>query len=219
MKKLLKTAYLLSAIVMCLSFGGCTQGLSELSELSSSDSSASSDSSSELSSSSDDKSSDEIKEDEEDKKEDKNEEKKEDKEYNVGDTVTINDIEFTLNSVEVTDKIENGDYMYFAPDEDGSQYIVINATVKNIASDSKEFLPIISTRKDISVKIQYKDYELNASNLMGHSDQLCSTVLNPLSSKTGIIAFEAASEFTDAIDECKFVLSADDESYSFSLNQ
>ena len=124
-----------------------------------------------------------------------------------------------MNSVEVTDKIENGDCMYFSPDEDGSQYIVINATVKNIASDSKEFLPIISTRKDISVKIQYKDYELNASNLMGHSDQLCSTVLNPLSSKTGIIAFEAASEFTDAIDECKFVLSADDESYSFSLNQ
>lgn len=141
------------------------------------------------------------------------------KKYSVGDTATINDFEITVDSIEVTDKIDSGNYTYFSPKDEGSKYLVVNATVKNIASESQEFLPVVITNNDVSVKIQYNDYEFNSSNLLGFSDDLHMTSLNPLSSKTGVIAFEIADEALESIDEFELVFSSGKEKYSFALEQ
>lgn len=139
--------------------------------------------------------------------------------YKKGDTITIDKWEITLNSTEVTDRIndKNSDILYFSPDE-GSKYLVVNLTVKNLSKNSETFLPAMYMNSDTKATVHYQEYEFNSTNLMGYSDDLHLSSLNPLSSKTGIIAFEIAEDVLSLLDELKLVFSASSESYTFILN-
>lgn len=139
--------------------------------------------------------------------------------YKIGDTITIDEWEITLNSAEVTDRIDNGNsgMFYFSPKE-GSKYLVVNATVKNLSKDSKTFLPTVYMNSDVKATVHYQEYEFTSTNLLGCSDDLHSTSLNPLSSKTGIIAFEIAEDVLSSLDEFELVFSTKNESYAFALS-
>ena len=140
--------------------------------------------------------------------------------YNIGDTISIDDWEITVNSVEVTDKISNKTYgaieTYFSPDE-GNKYVVFNMTVKNISTDSSTFLPYVSL-DGIRVKIEYGNYEFSASNLMGYDDDLHSTSLNPLSTATGIVAFDIVEDVVkNNLDDLKLVIYTKSERCLFRM--
>lgn len=132
-----------------------------------------------------------------------------------GETITFNEWEITVNSAETAERIENSAYTSFTPDE-GNVYIVINITAKNIDKNSATFLPSFTMGKDIKAKLVHGDYEFNATNLMGYSEELHNTTLNPLSSKTGVIAFSVANDIAD-LSALNLVIFNNDEEYTFSL--
>ncbi|MDE6579940.1 MAG: DUF4352 domain-containing protein [Ruminiclostridium sp.] len=139
--------------------------------------------------------------------------------YSLGDTIEIGNFQITANSVEVTDRVASpiSETVGFKP-EDGSKYVVIDTTVKNIGTDNNTFLPVVGTvKKDISVKLVFGDYEFKSTNLLGHSDDLHTTSLNPLSSKTGFIAFQVADEVAQDLSDVKLVFSLDKDNYEYSL--
>ena len=142
--------------------------------------------------------------------------------YNIGDTVNIDDWEITVNSVEALDKVPNKIYgtveTYFSPEE-GNKYVVFNVTVKNIATDSSTFLPIAALGDYVKVKVEYQGYEFASTNLLGHADELHQSGLNPLSSKTGILAFDIADEVVNNFDALKLVFYTKKESRIFMMEE
>ena len=133
----------------------------------------------------------------------------------LGETVTLDKWEITVNSAEAAERIENSAYTSFTPDE-GNVYIVVNVTIKNIDTNSATFLPSFSMNKDIKAKLVYGDYEFSTTNLLGYSEDLHNTTLNPLSSKTGVIAFSVTKEIAD-LSTLNLVIFNNNESYTFLL--
>lgn len=73
--------------------------------------------------------------------------------------------------------------------EEGSQFLVIKLKVTNKSKKMNTFLPAFSVGNDVNVKVFHDEYTFSASNLIGLSNDLHYTYLNPLESKEGIIAF------------------------------
>lgn len=134
----------------------------------------------------------------------------------VGEMTTLGDWEITLNSYEVTDSIK-ATYGSFSPDE-GNKYVSVELTIKNIGTTADTFLPSFSFgNKDISAKIKYQEkYEYTASNLLAHDSDLHDKTTNPLSSLTGIIAFEIIEEAAIS-DELTFVLTLGKDEVIYNL--
>ncbi len=135
--------------------------------------------------------------------------------YNIGDTVHLGDWEITVNSVEAVDSIQNT-YGAFKPDE-GNKYVSVNVTVKNLGKETDTFLPTYNLLNDVSAKIIYQEYEFSGTNLLGYDDDLHDTSLNPLSSKTGIMAFSIAAEVAENLSELHLIFSEKDASCDYSL--
>lgn len=135
--------------------------------------------------------------------------------YNVGDTAQLGDWEITVNSVEAVDSIQNT-YGAFKPDE-GNKYIAINVTAKNLGTEKSTFLPTYGFSGTIGAKIVYGEYEFSGTNLLGYDDDLHDTSLNPLSSKTGIMAFSVAEEVAEDLSELHLVFSEKGSDCDFSL--
>lgn len=133
----------------------------------------------------------------------------------LGETVTLNDFEIAVDSAEIKTKIENSQYTAYTPD-DGNVYIVVNITVKNIDKNASTFLPIVSLTKDIRSKLLCNDYEFTSTNLLAYSENLHDTFLNPLSSKSGVIAFSVSEEIAD-LNSLYFVLYINKETCTHSL--
>lgn len=134
----------------------------------------------------------------------------------IGDQCVLGDFEVILNSYEITDRISDNDYMGFTPDE-GSQYVAVNLTVKNTGTKASNFMESFSIGDSITAKIMYQGkYEYSASNLMGFSDDLHNAFLNPLESKTGIIAFSVIDEAAQS-GELTFDISYGSETYTYTL--
>ncbi len=113
----------------------------------------------------------------------------------MGDAVTLGNWEITVDSVEVKDKImAAGGYGSYTPDK-GNKYVVIHMTVKNTGKEMDSFLPSFSSVNDVRADVLYQDdYSFSASQLLGESDDLHDSSVNPLSQKTGYIAFEIAED-------------------------
>lgn len=135
--------------------------------------------------------------------------------YNVGDTAQLGDWEITVNSVEAVDSIQNT-YGAFKQDE-GNKYIAVNVTAKNLGTEKSTFLPTYGFSGTIGAKIVYGEYEFSGTNLLGYDDDLHDTSLNPLSSKTGIMAFSVAEEVAENLSELHLVFSEKGSDCDFSL--
>jgi len=135
---------------------------------------------------------------------------------NVGDVVTLGDWEITVDSYEVTKKISSSAYYSFEAKE-GSSYVVMHITVKNNGITADSFYPSFSLGDDIKGKIVYQDtYEYSSTQLLAHSDDLHDAYLNPLESKTGIIAFSVIDEAANS-NELKFKLYSNSEEVFYIL--
>ena len=133
-----------------------------------------------------------------------------------GETIIFNEWEVTIDLAEVKESIPISKYTEYNPDE-GNVYIAVRATIKNIDTNSATFLPTYSFGNDIRAKLVYGDYEFSSSVLLSYSDDLHSTHLNPLSSKSGVIAFSVTKEIADP-NNFNLVLFDSTKSYTFSLN-
>ena len=70
--------------------------------------------------------------------------------------------------------------------------------------------------KDIKAKLVYGEYDFSSTNLLGYSEDLHNTALNPLSSKTGVIAFSVTKDIAD-LSALNLVFFTNNESYTFLL--
>ena len=119
------------------------------------------------------------------------------KHLTVGESSRIGDWEVTLTSFEVLKKVDSS-FGYFTPDE-GNRYVVAYFTVKNAGEDSGTFLSQYSIYGRLRAKILYQnDYEFTSTNLLGHDNDLHNKSLNPLTSISGIIAFDIVQEVAES---------------------
>ena len=127
--------------------------------------------------------------------EDKKEEPKaevEAKTYGVGDVVTVGDVEYTLNSVEIADSLGN-EYLSATPQ---GKYLVVNLTVKNNGNEALLVDSSLFTLKDGE-----KTFEADSEGSMyanqdesGNSIGFFLEEMNPDISMDGTIAFDVSEE-------------------------
>lgn len=138
--------------------------------------------------------------------------------YALGNTVTLNDFEITVDSWEATKKIVSSAYTSFNSDE-GSTYIVVTLSIKNVGTSANTLISTYPIGRDAAIaKIYYQgEYEYSGTNLLGYSEDIHDNRLNPLESKTGVLAFSLPDEAAGS-SALTFVLSAGKTSYTFELN-
>ncbi|WP_125143688.1 hypothetical protein [Clostridium transplantifaecale] len=87
--------------------------------------------------------------------------------------------------------------------------MAIDITATNNGKNAATFLPSFNMGDDISVKLLNQgEYEFTASNLLGYCKSLYDTSVNPLSTKSGMIAFEVPDSVASADEELVLVISA-----------
>lgn len=138
--------------------------------------------------------------------------------YAIGDTVTLNDFEITVNSWEGTKKIASSAYTSFNSDE-GSTYVVVSLSVKNVGTSAGVFIASYPIGRDAATaKVFYQgEYEYSGTNLLGYDEDLHDKHLNPLETESGVLAFSLPDEAA-ASSDLTFVLSAGDSKYTFALS-
>lgn len=116
--------------------------------------------------------------------------------FGVGDVAPLKDWEISVTDFTMVDSIA-WEYGSFKPDE-GNKFAQVFVTVTNNGKQSDSFLPSFGFGDDVCSKIIYGDgYEFSASNLLGYSNDLHDSTINPLSSKTGEIAFQIPQSVSD----------------------
>lgn len=119
----------------------------------------------------------------------------------IGDTGILDIWSISVTDTEVTESIRTGKHTSFNADE-GNQFFIVYLSIANNGKQASSFLPSLQLYNDVSVKILYlNEYEYSSSNLLGYDDDLHSAFMNPLTSRSGLIAFKLPD----------FVISSDDE--------
>lgn len=119
--------------------------------------------------------------------------------FAIGDVATLGDWSITVTDVQITDSIVANSFGSYTPDE-GNKYIQIFVDVTNNGKKSDAFLPTYSIyNSDVRTKLLFGDgYEFSCVNLLGYSNDLHDTTLNPLSTKSGEIAFDVLQTVVDS---------------------
>lgn len=135
----------------------------------------------------------------------------------IGEEGTLKDWSVVVTNAEITDSIKENDYYGFSPEE-GNKYMAIDVTVSNNGKNAANFLPSFGMGDDISAKVLYQgDYEFSATNLLGYSKSLYDTSVNPLSTKSGVVAFEIPDTVASADEELVLVISAGKDNLQFKV--
>lgn len=134
----------------------------------------------------------------------------------IGDSAVLGDWDIVVSDFYFTDKVENGEFFYYSPEE-GSLYAVVSAQVTNNGKESGTFLPSFSTNSDVRADIYYAgEYEYSASLLLMDED-LHNSILNPLTSKSGIIVFELPEMIKESEETLALTFSAGKDKVTISL--
>lgn len=137
--------------------------------------------------------------------------------YNIGDSASLKDWTISVTDAQIVDSIA-ADYGAFNPNEEGNKFIQVFVTVNNDGKQADNFLPSISMKDNVSAKVLYSDgYEFTATNLLGYSNDLHDSTINPLSSQTGEIAFEIPSTISDSEDELLIQFSSGNDLLKFKI--
>ena len=129
-----------------------------------------------------DKDSSEVKKEPKDTKESKDTEKEEPKEFKVGDTVSVDGYEITVNEVSYSD--EEG---YSTP-SDGNQFVIINITINNNTDKKESF-----NEMDFSLNVDGVSSTTGFTYVDG-VDTLSSGDLDPGAKVTGNLVGEAPAD-------------------------
>ena len=138
--------------------------------------------------------------------------------YAINDVAVLKDWEISVTDMQIVESIPSGEYMKFDPQESGNKFAQVFVTVNNKGKAADSFLPSYGFGDDVNAKILYGDgYEFSATNLLGYSNELHDTSINPLSSKTGEIVFEVPEAVTSSEDELIIEFSAGQDSVKFKI--
>ena len=137
--------------------------------------------------------------------------------YETGNSASLKDWTINVTDAQIVDSIA-ADYGSFEPKEEGNKFIQVFVTVNNDGKQADRFLPSYSIGDEIKTKILYSDgYEFTATNLLGYSNDLHDSTINPLSSQTGEIAFEIPSTVAESTDELLIQFSSGNDTLKFKV--
>ncbi|UOQ83590.1 DUF4352 domain-containing protein [Gracilibacillus salinarum] len=112
----------------------------------------------------------------------------------VGDTATIADVSFTVNSVDTTNEISAGNE-FIEPATTSGQFVMVDVTIKN---DKKESITIDSSFFQL-LAADGTEYDPSTDgNVMMNTDpesDFFLTQLNPGIEKSGTVVFEVGADF------------------------
>lgn len=129
----------------------------------------------------------------------------------------LEDWSITVTNIEITDYIKENDYAGFNPG-DGNKYLVIEISVMNNGKSASTFLPSFGDGDSVSAKILYQnDYEFSSTNLLGYNRGMHDSTINPLSTKTGVIAFEIPDSVAFSENELLLVISVGNKNLQFKI--
>lgn len=121
--------------------------------------------------------------------------------YNINDSVQLKDWTISVTDFKIVDSIA-ADYGSFSPDSEGDKFAQVFVSATNDGKQASNFLPSYGYGDDVSAKLLYGDgYEFSATNLLGYSNEMHDSSINPLSSQTGEIAFEIPESVASSTDE------------------
>ena len=137
--------------------------------------------------------------------------------YEMGNSASLKDWTITVTDTKIVDSIAM-DYGSFSPKEEGNKYLQVFVTVNNNGKQANNFLPTITVGNMVKAKVLYADgYEFTSSNLLGYSNDLHDSVINPLSSRTGEIAFEIPSSVAESDEELLIQFSSGCDAIKFKI--
>lgn len=138
--------------------------------------------------------------------------------YAINDVAALKDWEISVTDMQIVESIASGDYLKFDPQESGNKFAQVFVTVNNKGKTADSFLPSYVFGDDVNAKIIYGDgYEFSSTNLLGYSNELHDTSINPLSSKTGEIVFEVPETVASSEDELILEFSSEQDSVRFKI--
>lgn len=137
--------------------------------------------------------------------------------FKIGDMLQTDKWEITVKSITSTNEIRV-DYGAYHPDE-GEKNVLVELSAKNISKNSETFLPAFVSSKDIKATLTYQDYNFTGTKLSGYKKDLLGTSINPLSEKTGKIAFALASDVADKTSEINVVFTENKKLIRLRVNK
>lgn len=139
------------------------------------------------------------------------------KTYNIGDSVALKDWEITVTDFKIVDSI-SANYGTFSPDEEGNKYAQVFVSVTNNGKQADNFLPSYGYGDDVNAKLLYGNgYEFSATNLLGYSNEMHDSTINPLSSKSGEIAFNISGVVANSEDELLLQFNSGSDTIQFKV--
>lgn len=137
--------------------------------------------------------------------------------YALGNSTDLKDWSINVTDVKIVDSIA-GSLGSFSPKEESNTYVQVFVTVENTGKTADSFLPSFCIGDDVNAKVLYSDgYEFTASNLLGYTNDLHDSTINPLSSKTGEIVYEIPSEVVNSEEPLLLQFSSGNDTVAFNL--
>ena len=140
--------------------------------------------------------------------------------YALGQPVTINDWEVTVDDVSVVQSVEDK-MATFTPDEDTDQFLSVALTIKNNDSKKRVFSPMDKETSEAVIITLINDdkYEYEPTMLSGYEEELFNSVVDPISTKTGKLHFSYPKDMGDLTDNMVIRIVSGENEADISLNQ
>lgn len=136
----------------------------------------------------------------------------------LGKKAKIGDWNVCVKKVSVTQKIQNGKYRYFKPSK-GNSYVLFSLSARNNGKKNETFLPSVGlANKMNSAILYYKDeYEYKPTQLLSYDKDLLTKKIQPLTTKSGVIAFEVPKKVAKAKKQLKLKIGTKSENVTYPL--
>ncbi len=135
----------------------------------------------------------------------------------IGETAALKDWSISVTNAQLFDAVSDGQFMSFEPEE-GNKYFLIDLSITNNGKNADSFLPSYGFGDDVYAKLIYQgEYEYSSTNLLGYSKELHDTTVNPLSTKSGSVAFEIPDSIATTEEELILLIGSGKDTVNFKV--
>ncbi|WP_025691232.1 DUF4352 domain-containing protein [Paenibacillus zanthoxyli] len=119
--------------------------------------------------------------------------KEEKKLASIGEELKVGDVVFKVNKMSTAKKIEDGQFLSYSPESEGSVFLIVNVTVKNTGNE-------MITTDSSYFQLMKGEIKYTPSTLISTSDKFFMyDGINPGLSQTGNVVFEIPENLNDFV--------------------
>ncbi len=129
----------------------------------------------------------------------------------------VGDWTFTVKKLATKKTIKTSKYME-AKASDGNLLVLATVSVTNNGKKEATFLPRVGMENTmITAKLIYKDnFEYQPSSITGYDKDIAAKSIDPLSKKSGIVAFDVPKKVAKDLKSCKIRIGTKDEAVIYT---